>query len=388
MFKILRTYFKRFVPYLVVAVLFTFLQVYAELKLPDLMSDIVDVGIVGRDVSYIMQVGAIMLGWALFSMACIVGVSYCAAHAAMAFGRDVRQGVFHKVESFSTYEFDEFGTSSLITRATNDVQQIERIVQMLMSMALMAPFMFVGAAVMAWIKSPELSMIIFGAIPIMLIFIAVMVKYGMPLLRSLQERIDKLNLVTRENLTGMRVIRAYNKEDAVEERFAEANSGLAETNVKVARLMGGLMPLIFLTVNFAIVIIIWKGALGVYAGTLLVGDMMAIIQYATMVLFSIMMLSMMFAMLPRALAAGDRINEVLERLPEIRDDAQPVRISGDVRGLLELEHVSFKFKDAEKPSICDVSVRFSPGETTAIIGSTGSGKSTLLNLIMRFYDPT
>lgn len=388
MLKLFRTYLGRYVPYVVLCLVLTLVQIFAELMLPDLMSDIVNTGIVGQDVSYIMRVGFSMLGWAALSMVAVICVSYCASRAAMSFGRDVRSAVFRKVESFSLFEFDEFGTSSLITRATNDVTQVERFLQMGISMALMSPFMFIGATIMAFHKSAQLSIIIFCTIPVLLVFIAILVKVGMPLLRSLQGRIDKLNLVTRENLTGMRVIRAYNKEPRVAERFAEANGELAETNVKVARLMGGLMPCIMFTINLAIVIIIWVGAGSIYAGDFLVGDLMAVIQYATMILMSVMMLSMMFAIMPRAMAAGERIGAVLAVDPAITDPAMPQAPVSAVRGSLQFEDVSYTFPGAEKPVISHLDATFEPGTTTAVIGSTGSGKSTFLNLLMRFYDPS
>ena len=388
MTKLLRRFLGRYVPYILACVVLIFVQVFAELKLPDLMSNIVNTGIVNSDVSYITAVGVSMLGWALLSMAAVICVSWCAAHASMGFGRDVRSAVFRRVEDFSLFEFDTVGTSSLITRATNDVTQVERLLQIMLSMAVMAPLMFIGASVMAWMKSPQLSRIIFLTIPVLLVLIIVMMRYGIPLLRSLQGRIDHLNLVTRENLSGMRVIRAYNKEGVAEERFAEANRNLADTNVKVARLMGALMPCIIFTINMAIVIIMWIGGNDIYAGTFLVGDLMAIIQYATMMLISVMMLSMMLTMMPRALAAAERIGAVLDIEPAIHDVEDSVSPKDTQHGHIEVADVTFIFPGATEPTLRDVSVEFEPGQTTAIIGATGSGKSTFLNLLMRFYDPT
>lgn len=398
MLKLFRTHLKPFALACIAAALFTFLQVFAELSLPRLMSDIVDTGVYNNDIPYILNVGLQMLGWALFSMVCIVIAAFFSSRSAMGFGRNVRDAVFKKVEQFSIYDFEKFGTSSLITRATNDVQQLERVLQMGLTLLMMAPFMFIGSVFMTWTTSPELARIVFFVIPVLLAFVGVVIKFGLPLLRSLQARIDTLNRVTREGLTGIRVIRAYNKEDFEQRRFATANADLSETNVKVARVMGTLMPMAMLVLNAIIVILYWVGTLSVQTGGIQVGQLMAVTQYAMMILMSVMMLSMMFSILPRAMAAADRINAVLETEPSIVDApdaahrehlaAIPGAPLGEGPAEITFEDVTFTFEDAQVPSIEHLSFTLQPGKTIAVIGSTGSGKSTLINLIMRFFDPS
>ena len=260
-----------------------------------------------------------------------------------------------------------------------------------MTIAMMSPIMLVGAAVAAWRMNGELSMVVFAAIPVLLLLAFVVIRWVLPLLRSLQARIDNLNRVTREGLTGIRVIRAYRREAYEEARFSKANKDLADTNIAVARRMMALMPAISLILNIAMVLIVWLGAQLIDAGSFQVGDLMEIIQYAMQVLFSVMMLSVIFMMWPRASAAGERIWEVVSKEPSIVDAEQPVEVSAEMLASpheVRFEHVGFRFPGAEVATLCDISFTLEPGKTYALIGSTGSGKSTVANLLERFYDPT
>ena len=391
MLSLLKKYFKPFAALFIAAFLLTIARVVCELEIPNYMSDIVDVGIVGGDVDYIMSTGGFMILWAIGAMAADVTCNLCSARASMGFGRELRSAVYARVSSFALSETDSFGTSSLITRTTNDIQQLERFSQMTMTIAMMSPIMLVGASLAVLAMSRQLSVVIFCAIPVLIVLALIVMRIAMPLLRSLQRRIDKLNRITREGLTGMRVIRAYRREGYEEQRFAEANRDLAETNVKVARRMSALMPMITLVLNITIIVIVWFGARLIDAGSFQVGDLMAIIQYATHVLMSTMMLSSVFMIWPRASAAAERVKAVLDTEPSIVDADECIVVdecmqtrAHDVR----FEHVSFTFPDASDEALADVSLHLQPGKTYALIGATGSGKSTLINLLMRFYEPT
>ena len=286
MFSMLKRYFTRFTPLLLASFLLTATRVVCELEVPNLMSDIVDIGIVNSDISYVLQTGLIMLLWAAGSLVADVLNSFVAARAGMGFGRELRSALYKRVSSFSAPELDEFGTSSLITRTTNDVQQLERFVHMSMTIAMMSPIMLVSAAFASWQKSSELSVVVFAAIPFIIILALIVMRWVMPLLRSLQKRIDNLNRVTREGLTGIRVIRAYRREAYEENRFAHANGDLAQTNVSVARRISSLMPGISLILNIVMILIVWGGSQLIEIGSFQVGDMMALIQYAMHVLMS------------------------------------------------------------------------------------------------------
>ena len=391
MVRLIAKYLKRYALFVVLSVLLIFVQVITSLMLPNLMSTIVDVGVAQANVPYIISRGGQMLCWAVLSSLSVVAGMAVTSRAAMSVGRDMRRDVFRRVMDFSLYEFDGFGTSSLITRTTNDVQQLERIVMMLLSMALIAPIMFVGSVVMVVSKSGHLAVVVLCAIPVMLLFVGLIMRKGLPLLRSLQSRIDALNRVTREGLVGIRVIRAYNKTPYEEARFAGANSDLAETLVKVGRLIGFLIPVIIIILNLVIVAVMLVGAPMVEAGGLMVGDLMAIVQYAGMVLVSVMMLSVIFAIAPRAAAAAERINAVLDTQPSIVDPEPTDKPNADAPANVApaaFEHVSYTFPDADRPVLSDIDLALVPGQTTVLIGSTGSGKSTIINLIMRFFDAT
>ena len=377
---------------------FIFLQSLSELFLPTLMSDIVDTGVVNGDINYIIRIGGWMILIAVIAMISSVLGSYLAAKVATGFGRDLRTKVFAKVESFSLEEFDEKGTSSLIIRTTNDITQIQKLVVTMLRMFLRAPLLFIGGIIMAVIKNAKLSLVFVVILPILVIIIFLIAKKSMFLFKSMQIKLDKLNLVLREYLTGIRVIRAFNREDYEKKRFHKANFDLTETAKRVNKLMAILMPLMMLILNFTTVAIIWFGGIRINEGSMQVGDLIAFIQYASQILFSLIMVSMMLIMVPRASVSAIRINEVLDVEPKIKDpiiaeeNKSKIKISRvskkEKRGYLEFDKVSFCYQGAEEPAIEKISFKTSPGELTAIIGSTGSGKSTLINLIPRFYDVT
>ena len=379
--------FKSLKPYwlMVVGVLIlVFISTMTDLALPDLMSDIVDTGIVQGDVSYILGRGGVMLAVALLGTVCIICSSYLSSRIGIGFSRDLRKKVFEKVESFSLTEVNTVGTASLITRTTNDINQVQQVTIMMMRMMLSAPLMIVGALIMALRKDVGLSTIILVVIPIIVVVIGVIAKFTMPMFEKMQKRIDKLNLVVRENLTGIRVVRVFNKVDFEQKRFNQASSDLSRVATTANRLMGSLMPLMMLILNISIVAVLWFGGIRINEGSFQVGDLMAFIQYLTQVLFSMLMLTMMFVLIPRAQASAVRINEVLEMESPIQNPANGAQPS--LKGVVEFKNVAFGYEGAEEHAISNISFKANPGEITAIIGGTGSGKSTLLNMIPRFYD--
>jgi ATP-binding cassette subfamily B protein len=392
--------FKNLKPYtlmIIVVMVFVFLQAFSEIYLPTLMADIVDIGVINGDVAYIIRIGGWMLLIAVIGMISAIFGSYWAAKVATGLGRDLRTKVFTKVESFSLEEFDEKGTASLITRTTNDITQIQQAVVML-RLFLRAPMLCIGSIIMAVSKDAKLSLVLVVILLILALLIALLSKKSMPLFKSMQIKLDKLNLVLRENLTGIRVIRAFNRDNYEKKRFHEANLDLTETAIKVNKLMAILMPLVMLIFNLTIIAILWFGSIRINSGGMQVGDLMAFIQYASQIMFSLIMLAMMFILVPRASVSAIRINEVLDIEPKIKDPIIPeeselkmeerARSEEGKRGYLEFDEVSFYYQGAEEPAIEKISFSAKPGEITAIIGGTGSGKSTLVNLIPRFYEVT
>lgn len=389
MFYLFKKYLKPYALLVVLACVFTFLQVLAELQLPAIMADIVDVGIYHQDLPYVIMLGVQMLAWALGSVACVVLAALCAARSAMGFGRDMRSALFRVVQHYSLIEFNEFGTSTLITRNTNDVQQVERFTQMLMTMAVMTPAMFIGACVMAFQANAEMASIIFFAIPVIILIVVIFLKIGMPLLRSLQARIDAVNRVMREGLTGVRVVRAYNREAYEQKRFHTVNRDLSETYVKVGRLMGAVMPLLMLVLNLAIVALYWFGAGAIDAGRLSAGEIMALVQYVTLVLMSLMMLSMIFAILPRTLAASERITAVLSVTSQIKDPEKTATFVSAAHEcpIMVFDNVEYCFSEAQTSCISGISFELKPRTTNVLLGPTGSGKSVITQLMLRLLDP-
>lgn len=361
-----------------------FVQTMTDLYLPDLMAEIVDTGIVQGDVPYILGRGGIMLLVALLGTVCTIGSSYLSAKIGMGFSRDLRKKVFEKVESFSLAEVNTVGTASLITRTTNDINQVQMVVIMAIRMMLSAPLMIIGALIMALSKDVELSKIILIVIPIITITVFVIARFTMPMFEKMQKRIDKLNLVVRENLTGIRVVRVFNKINFEQKRFNKASLDLSAVATTANRLMGALMPLMMLILNLSIIAVIWFGGIRIDQGNLQVGNLMAFIQYLTQIMFSLLMLTMMFVLIPRAQASAVRINEVLDMQSTICNPKNSTVTK--LKGVVEFKNVSFGYEGAEEDAISNISFKANPGEITAIIGGTGSGKSSILNLIPRFYD--
>lgn len=383
--KEIAKYLKPYSKMLVLVVVFVFGRSLTDLYLPALMSRIVDVGIVQNDLGYILKVGSVMIAMTLLNGGFAVGLSYFSSKVAMGFGRNLRKAVFTKVENLSVSEFNDLGTSSLITRTTNDITQLQQLVLMGQRMMLVAPMMFLGSIIMAVSQDAVLSLVIVFAVPALALLVYFIGKKATPLFQSLQKKLDGLNLVLRESLTGIRVIRAFNKEEYEKKRFNAANLDLTETALKVHKTMAYLMPLMTLLLNFGTIAVIWFGAIRVDSGQMQVGQLMAFVQYIMHIMFSLMMVSMIFVMIPRAAASVERVSEVLNKEQKLTDPETPKKPASSP-GSLEFRNVTFSYPGAENTALSNVSFTAKPGETVAIIGGTGSGKSTLLNLIMRFYD--
>jgi ATP-binding cassette subfamily B multidrug efflux pump len=362
-----------------------FFQSLANLYLPTLMADIVDTGIIKGDTAYIIRIGGFMLLVTIGGVLCAIAASFFSARISIGFGRIIRAKLFTHVENFSLHEFDSIGTASLITRTTNDTTQVQQVVIIILNMMISAPLMFIGGIILAISQDATLSWVLVGIIPILLVAIFVIMGKAIPLFQVMQKKLDRLNLVLDEGLTGVRVIRAFDRIDHEKERFAEANLDLTNTAIKVNRIIAALFPILMLVLNLSTIIIFWFGSIRIDNGDMQVGNLMAFLQYAMQILFALLMLSMMFIMLPRAAASATRINQVLEMEPEIIDAAR-VKQADTQRGYVEFQDVTFRYPGAEEPALCNISFLARPGEVTAIIGGTGSGKSTLVNLIPRFYD--
>jgi ATP-binding cassette, subfamily B, multidrug efflux pump len=381
LFKYLRPYA---VPIALVLGL-VFLSTLSELYLPTLLADIVDKGIAKGNLSFILRVGGVMLLVAIGGMVCSIMSSYFSAQVGMGYGRDLRRLVFTHVEGFSLHEFDKVGTPSLITRTTNDITQVQNFAMVFMRMMIMAPLMAIGGIIMAVKVEVHLTWLMAIAVPLIATIIILIASRGLPLFRAIQAKIDRINLVMREGLTGVRVVRAFDRVDHQKKRFDEANLDLTTTSITVNKLMALLFPLMMLIMNFTSIAIIWFGAKRIDIGEMQVGSLMAFLQYAMQIMFSVLMVSFLFVMLPRAAASAGRIHEVLSIEPEIGDRPK-TRRADDERGYIEFRNVTFSYPGAEQPAITDISFSAGPGEVTAIIGGTGSGKSTIVNLIPRFYD--
>ncbi|MBT2737663.1 ABC transporter ATP-binding protein [Bacillus sp. ISL-7] len=361
------------------------LQSLSELYLPTLMADIVDKGVVTGDTNYIWKIGGFMLLVAAGGMICSIAASFYSAKAASGFGKLLRSKIFSHVGNFSLHEFDKLGTASLITRTTNDITQIQQVLVMMLRMMAMAPMMCIGGIIMAYSKDAKLTLVLAVALPILVLAIVIIARKGIPLFKAMQVKLDNLNRVLRENLTGIRVIRSFNRVEHEKKRFDEANWDLTQTAIKVNKIMAAMMPIMMIVLNLSTVAIVWFGGLRISNGHMQVGDMMAFIQYAMQIMFSFIMLSMMFVMIPRASVSAVRINEVLETVADIKDPSSSLSGEG-TKGHVEFQDVTFSYPGAEMPAISNISFSMKPGEVTAIIGGTGSGKSTLINLIPRFYD--
>jgi len=364
-------------------------QSLASLYLPRLMADIVDHGIVPDDRRQIMIYGGLMLLMALVSTAASVGSSFFSAKVASGFGRDVRNRIFDRVAHFSVHQFDRFSTASLITRTTNDTTQVQQVLIMMMTMVITAPMMAIGGIILSLSQDARLARVLIAVIPILGVIFFLIMRKAVPLFQLMQVKIDRLNLVLDEGLTGVRVIRAFDRNAHESRRFDAANLDLTGNAIAVNRLVSLLMPAMFFMMNLTSVSIIYVGALRIDAGQMHVGAMLASLQYAIQILFSVFMVTAMFVMLPRAAASAERINAVLDVIPDVNDPSFAKAAEGTpalYRATVEFENVTFQYPGAEEPALSGVSFIAKAGEVTAIIGGTGSGKSTLAGLIPRFYD--
>lgn len=372
---------------IITATIFLGFQVVCDLSLPNLTSNLINNGVAKGNVGYIWQIGLQMLGLTLVGIFAAAGNVYFASTQAQKMGARLRGKIFKKVLSFGNYEMDKFGSSSLITRTTNDVMQIQNVTIMMLRMMIMAPLMLIGASVMAYFNEKRLTSIFLVSIPILLIAIGCAMYFAVPLFQKLQKQIDRINLIFREGLTGVRVIRAFRQDKFEQERFDKANKDYTETGIKVFSIVSLMFPIMTLVLNVTNMGIIWFGAKLIANHEMQVGNLVAFMTYASMILFSFMMLSMIFVLVPRAEAAAKRINAVLEIENSINDvESEIGRDSDKIQASLEFKNVSFRYRGAEDLALDNLSVDVKARETLAIIGGTGSGKSTLINLIPRLYD--
>ena len=387
MIPLLRRYLAPHKKVLIVISVLLLLQAIGTLILPSLNADIINQGVVVGDTGFILQTGGVMLAVSiLVGIATVIAV-YFSARTAMRVGRDMRGDVFRNVEKFSVAQMHGFGIPSLITRNTNDVQQIQMLVMIGLTMMVLAPVTAVGGVIMALRENVQLSSILIVTIPIMLVVIGFMVAKAIPLFRSMQVKIDGVNEVLRENLSGIRVIRAFVRTKHEEARFADANEELTDVSLRVTRLFALIMPVLMLIMNVTIVATIWFGGSLVNDGTMPIGNLLAFQSYIMQILFSVMMAVMTMMMVPRAAASAERINAVLDTEPAIAEPAAPVQ-HNNWAGRIELENLTFRYPGAQDPVLQGLSTVIEPGMTTAIVGGTGSGKSTLVNLLPRLLDVT
>ena len=387
MLKLIK-YLKPYIWLILILALFTYLQVVANLKLPDYTAKIVNEGIILNNNSAIYINGALMLLYTLAGAACAVIVGFLAARIATSFSRDIRREVFKKVESYSITEFNKFSTASLITRSTNDIQQIQMVLILVFRLVLMAPLMAIGALQNAILNAPSMSWIIALASILLVALIATLFIFALPKFRLVQELIDELNLVARENLTGLRVVRSFNNEKREEGKFEKTNQDLTKVNLFVNRLMVLLQPAMTLILSISVVAIVWFGAHLISTGAIQIGNMIAFMQYAIQVITSFLLISIVFIMVPRASVSGKRVAEIIATEPSVKDPPYPVKVNSNGRGKIEFKDVTFAYPGADLPILTNINFTAEPGGTTAFIGSTGSGKTTLINLIPRFYDVT
>ncbi|WP_030794036.1 ABC transporter ATP-binding protein [Streptomyces sp. NRRL S-920] len=385
--RLLRTYLRPYKKPIALLVLLQFLQTCASLYLPTLNADIIDNGVVDGDTGYILTFGGIMIAVTVVQMACNIGAVFYGARTAAALGRDVRAAVFDRVQSFSAREVGQFGAASLITRTTNDVQQVQTLVLMSFTLMVTAPIMCVGGIVMALGLDVPLSAVLIAVVPVLGVSVSVIVRRLRPLFRTMQVRLDTVNRVLREQITGNRVIRAFVRDAYEKERFREANADLTDVSLGTGKLLALMFPIVMTVVNISSVAVVWFGAHRIDGGGMEIGALTAFLAYLMQIVMSVMMATFMFMMVPRAEVCAERIEEVLATESSVVPPAAPVR---ELRshGHLEVRGAGFRYPGAEEPVLKGVDLLARPGETTAVIGSTGSGKSTLLSLVPRLIDAT
>ena len=385
--RLLRVHLKPYRRDLQLVMLLQLVQTLATLYLPTLNADIIDNGVINGDLHYILRLGAFMLLVSLAQITCAVGAVYFGARTAMSLGRDMRLAVFKRVQEFSAREVGRFGTPSLITRNTNDVQQVQMLALMTFTLMVAAPIMCVGGIILALNQDVQLSSLLLVAVPALGIIVSLIIRRMRPLFRLMQERIDKINRIMREQITGVRVVRAFVRDTSERERFEVGNSGLYEVGLGTGRLMALMFPAVLLVLNYSSIAVLWFGGHRVADGSMPVGALTAFLTYLLQILMSVMMATFMFVMVPRAEVCAERIVEVLDTEPDVRPPDHPVTI-GAARGRLELRDVEFHYPGAQQPVLCDINFTAEPGQVTAIIGATGSGKTTLISLIPRLFDAT
>ena len=387
MIRLLRSGLRPYRWQIAIVFVLVLVQVIANLYLPTLNADIINNGVVTGDTAYIIEVGALMLGVTVIYVLASIAAVYFGSKTSMALGRDTRGSLFRRVQSFSQAEVNKFGPPSLITRSTNDVQQVQMVVLMMLNVVIAAPLTAIGGMIMALRLNVPLSAVILVAIPIMGVVIGLVLTKAVPLFMSMQKKIDRINQVTREFLSGVRVIRAFDRTGYEEERFDVANVDLTATTLKVGRVFALMFPAITIILNLSTVAIMWFGGKQIADGSMPIGDLTAFLTYIFLILFAVLMATIMFVMVPRAAVSAQRIMEVLDTQPSIVDPAEPVADVAEA-GTVEFRDVEFRYPGAEEPVLSGISFTALPGETTAIVGSTGSGKTTLISLIPRFYEVT
>lgn len=385
MLKLYRAGLGKYLGSLIVIVLLLVGQAFTMLFLPDMMAVIIDRGVIEGNIAFIVQVGLIMLMVALGGSAAAIGVGYLSSKVGVAFCTDVRKKLFDHIDTFTMSEFDQIGTSSLVTRSTNDVVQLQNFTVMFFRIIVLSPIICVGGVVMALAKNAEMSLIIFVCMPAVIVVVLIVLRKAFPVFEQMQNKLDKVNLVLRENITGVRVVRAFDAQEREQMRFEKANFEMTESSIRSQLIMAALMPMIMLIVNLGTVAVVWFGGQQIAVGLLEVGDMMAFIQYLVLIMYSLVMMSMIFAMLPRASVCAARIQEVMEIEPDIVSPASP-KSPAQETGTVEFRDVELRYADAEKPAIANISFTARPGTTTALIGATGSGKTSVICLIPRLRD--
>lgn len=381
-------YLKKYTFLIIITLLLIFISVIADLYLPSLMSDIINYGVILGDSAYIYKLGIIMILVTLGAMICSILYTYFSSIISSGFGKILRSKIYTKVMEYSSYEFDKINTSSLIMRSTNDVNQVQNFVGMMLRILVIAPITCIGGIVMAYLQNKSLTLIFVVAIPILVGSVALIATKTVPYFEKFQQGMDKLNKILRERLDGIRVIRAFNKEKYEQKRYMKNNADLMNIGVRINNNMALLFPLINLIISFVTIAVIWFGSQKIEMGSMLIGDLMAFIQYATQIMYSFVTLTMTFVMIPRAIVSSNRICEVLNMRVFIKDDLRVKKLDKNIDPIVKFNHVSFKYPGSDEQVIKGVSFDIKKGETVAIVGGTGSGKTTLLNLMLRFYDIT